>query len=131
MKLFNQKYMKIYLSHSSKYNYQNELYLPLKQSKLNSLHEINYFLEDDTPENVKNSKQVIKESDLIIAEISIKSIAIGMELGWADAFGKPIILIYKQGVPISKYMGILTEDIIEYSDPQDLISKLETCLLKS
>jgi hypothetical protein len=117
--------MKIYLSHTTKYDFQNELYALLKQSKLHKLHEINYFLDDDHPTRVKNSQEVIKVTNLVIADISIQSTAIGIELGWANAYNVPIILIYKAGTPVSKYMSTVSDRIIEYKDSTDLITKLE------
>lgn len=117
--------VKIYLSHSTKYDYKKEFYEPLKQSILNKIHDINYFLQDDSPAKVKNSKEIIKDCDLIIADITFQSTAIGIEIGWADAFNKKIILIYKKGSTVSKYMSLISEDIIEYADSSDLINKLE------
>lgn len=120
--------MKIYLSHSTQYDFLNELYRPLQASPLNTKHEIIYFLSDDSPDKTKNSKEVIRTSDVVIADVSIRSIGIGMELGWADAFEKRIILIHQKEAQLSKYLKLLTEEIISYESSQDLVRQLEQIL---
>jgi len=71
--------MKIYLAHSSKYDFKNELYKPLQSSKLDKEHEI-YYLYDVT-ETPGSTKEIIKNSDLVIAEASYPSVGMGIELG--------------------------------------------------
>lgn len=114
--------MKIYLIHSSTYDYQNELYKPIKGSSLIKKHEF-VFLYDET-EMPGSTKEIIRNVDLVIAEVSFPATGIGIELGWADAFGKKIICIYKSGEKISRFLNVLTETIVAYENQTDLIKKL-------
>ncbi|MCD6424877.1 MAG: nucleoside 2-deoxyribosyltransferase [Anaerolineales bacterium] len=44
----------------------------------------------------------IRESDLLIAEVSTPSHGVGYEIGYALDMGKPVLCLYKKGVVISK-----------------------------
>jgi len=44
----------------------------------------------------------IRESDLLIAEVSTPSHGVGYEIGYALDLGKPVLCLYKKGVVISK-----------------------------
>ena len=57
--------MKIYVTHSTSYDYHKELYLPLRQSPLDNLHDI-VLPHEDGPE-INDSKSIISNSDLVIA----------------------------------------------------------------
>lgn len=114
--------MKIYLAHSSKYDFKNELYKPLQTSQLNKEHEI-YYLYDvtDTP---GSTKEIIKNSDLIVAEASYPSVGMGIELGWADAFGKQIISIYKSEKPATSFLTVLGP-VVKYTGNEDVAEVIE------
>ena len=42
----------------------------------------------------KDLEQKLEEADVLFAEVSIPSLGVGYELGFADKLGKPIIAIY-------------------------------------
>jgi len=58
---------KIYLAHSSKYDFQSELYQPIKQSSLMNDYDFVFLL--DTPNFLPNTKELIKSYDAVVAEI--------------------------------------------------------------
>lgn len=116
--------MNIYLSHSSNYDFVNELYLPIKKSNLNIKHKF-FFPHDQV---VINTKQIIKDSDLVLAEVSLPATGQGIELGWADTFNKRIICIAKQGNKVSGSIKFITKEILLYTDIVDLLNKLENIL---
>lgn len=113
--------MKIYFCHSKKLDFKNELYSPIRNSSLNKKHEIIFPHETD---EFINSKEIIKDCDLVIAEVSFQSTGIGIEMGWANMMGKKIICVYKQGSKISQSLKTVSEDFIEYNDINNLIDKL-------
>ena len=116
--------MKIYVAHSRAFDFKNELYGPLKNSSFAKNHE--FILPHEGAE--LNSKDVIKNADIILAEVSYPSLGEGMELGWADALNKRIVCIYKTGTKISASLNYLNVQKIEYSDENDLIAKLNSML---
>lgn len=119
--------MKIYISHSKNSNYTEELYKPLKESVLASNNKFIFPHENDT---FINSKDIFSSHacDMVIAEVSTPATGVGIELGWANAFNIPIVCIYKTGSKISGSLPIVAKEILEYSNPDDLITKLQTIL---
>ena len=84
--------MKIYIGHSNDFNFKEELYLPIINSKLN---EENQFIFPHLSDKTFNSKEIIEQSDLFIAEVSRQSLGLGIEIGRAEMINKRILLAYK------------------------------------
>lgn len=120
--------MKIYVSHSRKYDFLNELYLPIRNSVLNTLNEIT--LPHEKSDLPFNSRDFIPTCDLVIAEVSYQGIGIGIELGWADAAKVPIICIYKQGTEPSGSLKVVSSVFLEYSSKEQMIDKIQGQLEK-
>lgn len=117
--------MKIFISHSTKCDYVNEIYKPIKESSLYSLNEF-YLPHDGT---VINTKEVIKNSDLFIAECSDSSTGQGIEIGWADSFGIPILCIYKAGSSISSSLKFITNNILSYNSLDEFLECISNFIL--
>ncbi|HKC14671.1 MAG TPA: hypothetical protein VKC89_01760 [Patescibacteria group bacterium] len=113
--------MKIYIAHSTNYDFKNELYVPLRNSALNSQHDIVLPHENDT---FIKTKDIIRESDLVIAETSYPSTGEGIELGWADSFKVPVVCISKEGTKISNSLKTVSDAFIVYRNSEDLIDQL-------
>ena len=90
--------MKIYISHSTNFDFKKDLYQPLKDSNLSK----NFIFphEKSLKQNPLKKLFSTKKCDLIIAEISLPSTGQGIELGWANMYKIPIICFHKKG---SKY----------------------------
>jgi nucleoside 2-deoxyribosyltransferase len=117
--------MKIYIAHSNNFNFKDELYLPLRRSLVNEKHEIILPHENS---NIKNSKQIIRTSDVVIAEVSYPATGEGIELGWADAFKKPIICMYKARTSPANSLKTITNNIVSYTNSEDMLNKIEAYL---
>ncbi len=116
--------MKIYVTHSSDFDYQTDLYDVLKKSELYNHHEF-YFPHDG---DIKNTKEEIKNSDIIIAHISGASIGQGIELGWAENFGKRIIAVHHSHTQVSSSIRFITKEIVDFTNGEDMIKKLTDLL---
>ena len=114
--------MKIYFGHSKGFDFKNELYKPIRESELNNKYQILFPHETD---EFFNSKERIKNSDLMIAEVTYPATGLGIELGWAEMIGTPVLCVLRKGNKLSGSLKVVTKDFIEYSDPEDLIKKLE------
>ena len=112
--------MKIYLSHSSEYDYENKLYKPIKKS---DLIKSNFFIFPHE-HKIVNSKEVISNSDFMIAEVSLSSTGQGIEIGWADSAKIPILFIYEKGSKISSSLKFITDKFIEYENIEDMVIKI-------
>lgn len=118
--------MRIYVSHSTNFDFKNELYIPLRTATLNSEHQIT--LPHETNQFI-NSKRTIIQSDLVIAEASYPSIGQGIELGWANDAQIPIICVYKEGSKISSSLKSVCTNFVSYVNNEDLIKKVRASLL--
>lgn len=117
--------MTIYVSHSTSYDYLNDLYIPIRASELNNTHK--FILPHETTLKQYKTKElfVSGKCDLVIAECSYPSIGQGIELGWADFYKIPIVCFYKKGVRPSGSLQAVTNKFIEYKNNYDLITRLQ------
>lgn len=114
--------MNIYISHSGAYDYESELYKPIKKSDLAKVH--NFFLPHE-PENIDtDAKTELKQTDILVAESSLPSTGQGIELAQAEAAGVPIVCFYKIGSKPSSSLRFVTSEVIEYRDTEDFLAKL-------
>ncbi len=117
--------MKIYLAHSSRYDYQHKLYEPLKQT-IGRQHEV--FYPHDEHEEGARSKGMIASSDVVLAEVSYPSTGQGIELGWADAAGVPIVCFYRADTQPSGALKFICDTSIPYGDTDEMCRELAVAL---
>ena len=114
--------MKIYVTHAKNSDYINDLYIPIRRSDLNSMHEITLPHENNT--KPFQSKPFIKTCDLVLAEVSYPATGQGIELGWADIYNIPIVCFYKKGIKPSGSLRVVSNTFIEYENKKNMIQKL-------
>ncbi len=107
----------VYVAHSTSFDFKKELYLPLKESAL--LERYNLIFPHES-ENFNNSKEVIKNSDIVLAEVSYPSTGMGIELGWANSFNIPIVCIYKKNVEVSKSLEAISSKFIVFDSIENI-----------
>lgn len=114
--------MKIYVSHARRFEYESELYQPLKEAKLL----VDFIFPHEEGSDPKNSKELFQNNkvDYVLAEVSYPATGQGIELAWAQMNGIPIICVYKKRADISSSLKYLTDKFIEYEDSKDLVNKL-------
>lgn len=117
--------MNVFISHSREFEYRTELYEPIKKSGLSSLHTFIFPHENDS---FRSTKDEIRTCDAVIAEVSFPSTGVGIELGWANSFGKPIICIYKKDARPSSSLKAVSKELITYDDTLDMVKKIKTAL---
>ncbi len=120
--------MKIYISHSSKYDYISKIYNPIKNSDLTQSN--TFFLPHEEKDKIINTKDIISNYDLVIAEVSLPATGQGIELGWADYARTPILCIYEKGIKVSSSLKFITSHFIEYEDINDMINKMRNFIEK-
>ena len=116
--------MNIYISHcGGNYDYENELYQPIKESELSKMH--HFFLPHE-PQNIDvDAVAELKHTDILIAEASYPSTGQGIELAQAKAANVPIICFYRTGARTSSSLRFVTNRVVEYTDVSDLFTKLQ------
>lgn len=122
--------MNIYISHcGGNYDYENELYQPIKESQLAKKH--HFFLPHE-PQNIDmDAVEELKHTDVLVAEASYPSTGQGIELAQAKAANVPIICFYKAGAKTSSSLRFVTNRVVEYTDVSDLLIKLQAELDKA
>lgn len=115
--------MKIYVAHSTSFDYKTELYEPLKEISIPNLE---IYLPHDAGNDGKNSKDIIASCDYVIAEVSYPSTGVGIELGWANEKNVAIMCVYKSGTKYSKALHAVSETFIAYDSVPALINKLRS-----
>lgn len=120
--------MKIYIAHSREFDYETELYQPIRQatnllqSEIILPHELGYDNHQD--------RGFYRTLDLIIAEVSHPATGLGIELGWAYDDKTPTICIYKTGAKVSGSLRAITGQFYEYDNDNELIKIIEEQILR-
>lgn len=68
--------------------------------------------------------------DLIVAEVSYKSIGVGVEMGYFKAQNKKIIYLHKKDTEIENITNGIADYVIEYSKSEDIVSWFDSNLDK-
>ena len=114
--------MKIFVAHSGSFDFRKKLYEPLHASVLNTAHTF-IFPHSQGDEYV--DREAIKSCDVVVAEVSMPSTGMGIVLGWADAFGVPILCIHESGTTFSDSILHVTKRVIEYNGSHDMVRKIQ------
>lgn len=118
--------MTIFVAHASSFDFRTKLYDPLRASVLNTKHEI-LLPQEDAREEI--TRDMIQSADVLVAEVSEPSLGAGIEMGWADAFGVPVIALYERGSQVSFSIDNVVTTRIEYENTEDMLTKLEEALV--
>lgn len=119
--------MKIFVAHSSKFDFKNKLYAPLRGSALNTEHQILLPQEGEIKEI---TREMISGCDAVVAEVSAPSLGAGIEIGWADAAGVPVIALYEKDAHPSFSIDNAVTDRFAYGNADDMLEKLAVALKK-
>ncbi|MFA6250100.1 MAG: hypothetical protein WC686_01190 [Candidatus Shapirobacteria bacterium] len=118
--------MKIYVAHSSSFDYQNELYKPIRKSQLNEYYEI--ILPHEKSIEQFDSKEYIRSCDLLVAEVSCPSTGMGIEIGWANMYKVSIICIHRSETIPSKSLKVVSNIFIQYENGDEMVQRLSDYL---
>jgi hypothetical protein len=116
--------MRIYIGHSVGFDYQKELYEPLKASELFKQHELILPHEANPP--TRNQKNFYSTLDLFVAEVSYPSTGLGIELAWAQDAGRKILCVHRADKKPSRSIGSLCTDIRIYNNMEELVKIIQS-----
>ncbi|HEV2614901.1 MAG TPA: hypothetical protein VGV92_09425 [Gammaproteobacteria bacterium] len=109
--------MKIYVSHSTGFNYKDELYKPLQQS----IQYIDFYFPHEFHSEATNTRNIIENVDYVLAEVSYPSTGQGIELAWAHDAAVSIIGIHKTDAVISSALKLICSKIYAYEDVGEFV----------
>lgn len=119
--------MRIYVSHSRSFDYENDLYAPIRTHFSDGTHEFILPHENGSDEDLKS---VIATCDLVLAEVSFAATGVGIELGRAEAAGIRVVCIHRIGTTPSSSIRRITDDIREYGSETDLLRIINSALIR-
>lgn len=115
--------MKIYVAHSRNYDYQNELYLPIRNCQ--ALDQTEIILPHEVENSPSNTREFYKSLDLMIAEVSYPATGQGIELGWAYDDQTPIVCLAKQDAKVAGSIFAVTDQVYRYSNSEELLQLIQ------
>ncbi len=121
--------MKIYIAHSREFDYEKELYWPIRASK--KLPQVDIILPHEPGYDNRQDRDFYRHLDLIIAEVSYSATGLGIELGWAADDHTPIVCIYQEGRKYSSSLHAITDQFYEYASNEELQATIERIIVKN
>ncbi len=115
--------MKIYLGHSRSYDYQNELYAPIRADQ--NLAQYDIVLPHEHEGGAANTRDFYRNLDLFIAEVSYPATGLGIELGWASDSHVPIVAISQAGAKVSGSIHAVTDQFYTYANATELTQLID------
>ena len=73
-------------------------------------------------ELMKKTFEVISKSDIVLMDLTEKGVGLGIECGYAYANNKPIYIIAKKGIEISKTIMGIANKIVSYETNIDIVN---------
>ena len=116
--------LNIYIMHSEKIDYKNEIYKPLLELGLMN----DYYLILPLSEKYKSTyiKELLIDSDVVICDLTNANMLFNIELKTARKLDKKIYYLIKDSDKnINKYKDL---EIIKYSDKEDYSNKVKNIL---
>jgi len=86
------------------------------------------FMPNEEKEMMETAFNEIDCSDFLIAELTTKSIGVGIEIGYAYAKKKPVIYLRKKNAEYSTTASGSSAFIIDYDNENDLYKSMEHVL---
>jgi hypothetical protein len=100
--------MKIYVCHAGSFDYETELYAPIRAASLYMQHDI--FLPHE-PANSDIKTKDIDTFDLMIGEVSYSSTGQGIKLGLAIAANVPIVCLHRKDTKPSSSLRFYCQEL--------------------
>ncbi len=114
--------MLIQFWHFKKYDYEKELYEPIKNNHLRKNHEI-ILPYDGAP---INSKDTLQKADIFFAEVSYPSTGLWIELWFASMYWTKIVCFCKEGTELPWSLKYVCDDFFEYTNSVNMMNQINT-----
>lgn len=88
------------------------------------------FVHPQEKEMMQKAMAEIHKCDFLIAEVSDKTIGVGIEMGYARGIGKPILYLKKENAQYSTVVGGISDYHIVYHNISDLKEKITKIIPK-
>jgi hypothetical protein len=102
-----------YVSHATATDYRAELYAPLRASELARRYQL--VLPHEHRDAPRHTRELVRGCALVLAEVSAPATGQGIELGWADAFGVPVLAVHRADAPVSRSVALIARAVVAYA----------------
>ncbi len=118
------------ISYSNRKHFDQEVESLQKLFKKNNMDLLVFvdkynFKDNQEKEMMKVAFEEIDSSDFLIAELTTKSIGVGIEIGYAYAKERPIVYLRKKDSEYSTTASGCSAYVVEYKNELDLIENME------
>jgi hypothetical protein len=118
------KGLNIYFIHSSKIDYNNDIYLPVLRSNLLSKHTL-IFPETNANRTIYY-KDLMDKADVFVVELTNPDAGMNLQLKQAIVLKKPILALAKKNIGYDEKYQKLLKNVIGYSTGDELNYYVET-----
>ena len=115
--------MKVIITHSSDLDFETILYRPLMSADFWTDHEI--LLPQRTGLRAQITREMVRDADLLLCEVSLPSTGQGIEIGWATLFETPIICFHHADAKPSDALQFVCDTFFQYTDEGDMLSNIK------
>ena len=121
------------ISYSNRHLFDNEIECLKQLFNENDLELLVFvdkynFRPEQEKEMMESAFNEIDNSDFLVAELSTKSIGVGIEIGYASAKNKPVFYLRKKGSEYSTTASGCSSYIVEYRNELDLKESMKKLL---
>lgn len=115
--------MRIRIGHSTAYDFENQLYAPLRTLELPSGMVLS-LPHDSGPEGDCTRTFFENGCDVFIAEVSYPSTGLGMEIAYASMYDVPVVCLHRSDCRPSSSLNRVTRKVIPYASKDELQHQL-------
>lgn len=117
---------RVYVGHSSSFDFKGELYAVLRDSSLSE--RFTFVFPHETSSGPVQTQKILPSCSFMLAEASYPSTGLGIELGFAFALGVPIIFLVRKGSSVSSSLKVVSDIFVFYEGKADLCDALSSVL---
>ncbi|MFH1401318.1 MAG: hypothetical protein ABIH41_07415 [Nanoarchaeota archaeon] len=118
---------KVYVAHAKAMDYRSLLYEPIRRSGMTDRYD--FVFPHESSDGVFSSKEFFRDlCDILVVEASVPAPGWGIEMGWADAYGVPIVALCRTDAKLSSSVAAMSRQVVRYSTPEEMIGGLEAAL---
>lgn len=115
--------MNIYIAHSREFDYQKDLYQPIRSDS--ELPQADIILPHEPGHDPNHGREFYTNLDLVIAEVSYPATGLGIELGWASDDQVPIYCLYRQDCRPSGSLHAVTDKFYSYATESEMLQIMQ------
>lgn len=112
--------MRLYLAYPRTFALATELENFLKNSNFG----VEIIFPHEKHKQMMTPKDLLRDSDMMVAEVSDPALGVGIEMGFASAFDVPVYCFFRKGVVPSPSLPLVADEVMMYANKEELFHRL-------